>query len=175
MLPATIRSRCQQLAVRPPPLAEITQWSGRDAILNDTVSLAAPALTPLQWLEALDGEASDHDARWRQELISVLERTASPLTVADSWAKGDADHVLGWLVRMLHGLIRLRCVEHPSKLITESGDPSLHNAARALNLRTLFQRAEEAERLRTDLAGGINVQLAMRALVLGFVSDKGMT
>ena len=82
---------------------------------------------------------------------------------------------MSWLIRSLQGLIRLRCTQHGSKLVTESEDVSLHNAARALSLRRLFDRLEEAERLRSDLSGGINVQLAMRALVLGFVSDKGMT
>ena len=132
-------------------------------------------LTPLQWLEALDAGAGDADQKRCQQLIAVLQRRASPLEVADIWAKGDPDHTLAWLIRMLHGLIRLRSVRNGSKLITESADSSLHNAARALDLRALFQRAEEAERLRSDLTSGINVQLAMRALVLGFENDKGMT
>jgi hypothetical protein len=44
-----------------------------------------------------------------------------------------------------------------------------------LSLRALFERLDEAERLRSELAGGVNVQLAMRALLLGFLPDKGIT
>jgi DNA polymerase-3 subunit delta' len=175
LLPATVRSRCQQLSLRLPDASELADWAGKRPDVADAVTLAAPALSPLQWLEALDGEGIDADEAHRQQLIAVLEERGNPLEIADAWSKGDADHTLAWLVRMLHGLIRLRCVRNGSKLITESADSSLHNAARALSLRTLFQRVEEAERLRRDLTGGINVQLAMRALVLGFAADKGMT
>jgi DNA polymerase-3 subunit delta' len=175
LLPATVRSRCQQLAIRPPTAADLADWSGHRLPGSDAVTLAAPPLTPLQWLAAIDAGERDEDEERRLQLIAVLERRGSPLAVADTWSKGDVDHTLAWLVRMLQGLIRLRCVQNGSKLVTESADSSLHNAAKALSLRALFERVEEAERLRTDLAGGINVQLAMRAFVLGFESDKGMT
>lgn len=175
LLPATVRSRCQQLAIRRPEASELIDWAGRAGHEGDLVGRAAPSLTPLEWLEASDAGEDDSNAERRLQLLSILERRGSPLEIADIWSKGDPDHTLAWLVRMLQGLIRLRCVQNGSKLITESADASLHNAARALSLRALFQRVEEAERLRTDLTGGINVQLAMRALVVGFVSDKGMT
>lgn len=175
LLPATIRSRCQQLAVRGPSASQLARWSGERAGAADALEQAAPPLSALQWLEGLGADDDSDASQWRRQLLEVLTADANPLAVADAWVKGDADHVLAWLIRMLHGLIRLRCVEDASKLVTESADASLHNAARALSLRTLFQRAEDAERLRSELTGGINVQLAMRALLLGFVSDKGMT
>lgn len=175
LLPATIRSRCQQLAVQVPDPGELSQWSGGGADEKDSAELAGPPLSPLARLEAMNGGESITDAELRGQLIEVLQHRGNAVAIADRWAKGDVDHTLAWLVRVLQGLIRLRCVQNGSKLVTESADTSLHNAARALSLRTLFQRVEEAERLRTDLTSGINVQLAMRALVLNFESDKGMT
>ena len=170
LLPATVRSRCQQLRLQPPTAAVLQNW------LPEADTAQRLALTPLEWLgEHAEGEGTAASQQRAGQLASVIAERGNPLEVADEWAKGDADHILAWLIRTLHSLIRRRFIENASKLVTESGDTSLHNAASALSLRTLFNRLEEAQRLRGELAGGINVQLAMRALLLEFVPHKGMT
>ncbi len=175
LLPATVRSRCHQLALPVPDAASLAQWTKHRDADFDALQAAAPELSPMQRLEALESDTADSERTRRDQLTEILRRRGNALAVADQWSKDDVDHILGWLVRMLHGLIRLRFMQNGSKLVTESRDSSLHNAARALSLRTLFDRLDEAERLRGELASGINVQLAMRALLLGFVPDKGMT
>jgi len=175
LLPATVRSRCQQLALHPPDEVTVARWAARRTAEPDVLQAIAPQRSPLSWLESLESDAEDAERERSKQLAELLGRRANALTIADQWSKGDVDHTLAWLVRMLHGLIRLRFMQHASKLITESGESNLHNAARALSVRALFDRLDEAERLRSELAGGINVQLAMRALLLGFLPDKGMT
>jgi len=175
VLPATVRSRCQKFGLRPPERATVESWAQRGAAADGAAQTLMPAQTPLHWLEELQADGSGDLANRSQQLADVFLARGNPLEIADEWAKRDTDHVLEWLVRTLHGLIRVRCDQHGSKLITDSVDAGLHNAASALSLRRLFDRLEEAERLRRDLAGGLNVQLAMRALVLGLTADKGMT
>lgn len=175
VLPATVRSRCQQMRLQPPNRAAVARWAHSDDERSDDLEGFAPLLTPLRWLESLEAERDGSATARIRQFADILGARGNPLQIADEWAKGDTDHILEWLIRMLHGLIRLRCDQHGSKLVTESADASLHNAASALSLRRLFDRLEEAERLRRELAGGINVQLAMRALLLGFAADKGMT
>jgi DNA polymerase-3 subunit delta' len=175
LLPPTVRSRCQQIGVPIPNETALLQWMGRQEAGADVLQAAAPQRSPLQALAMIAGDAQDSEKTRCIQLAEILERRGNALTLADQWSKGDVDHTLAWLVRMLHGLIRLRFVQHGSKLITESDESSLHNAALALSIRVLFNRLDEAERLRGELSGGINVQLAMRALLLGFIPHKGMT
>jgi len=174
VLPATVRSRCQQLRLQAPQRSTLTQWFPGGAAAADDLDSYAPQLAPLRWLESLEADRDGAQATRSRQFADLVSGVGNPLAIADDWAKGDTDHTLDWLTRRLQGLIRARCDRHGSKLITESADPSLHNAASALSLTRLFDRLEEAERLRRELAGGINVQLAMRALVLGFVPDKGL-
>lgn len=170
-LPATIRSRCQRLNVAPPSLDAIAEWLDRNREEIASLALAAGD-TPLAIVEAsLDSDLSQNKVL-DDKLLLVSRGEADPVAVADEWLKLDVERVLGWLVRRLHRAIRSRVAPDASTEVTDRAAESLHNAWRGLTLRKLFDQHEAAQKLLTQLGGGINAELALRALLLGFEPDR---
>ena len=174
-LPATVRSRCQQLTVHQPAAADVADWLAMPADSAkrlDAAQISRMHVSPLALAQLLETGVLERQAQLSEQIAAIGERTASPIAVADEWAKLDVDHTLEWLSSELRVAIRQRFLANASNLITESRSPTLHNTFRGLALRSLFARLDEAETLRNQLAGGINIQLALRALLLGFRPDK---
>jgi DNA polymerase-3 subunit delta' len=171
-MPVTVRSRCQRLRIRPPSAAVLAQWLGdRAPDLHGSGALASP----LQLARALDpGEAPGYESL-EEQMTGVIERRLDPIGVADEWTKRDVDHILEWLTQTLQAAIRRRSAADHSNLFTESGQNRLHNLWQPSTLRSLFVQLEKAEALRNQLGGGVNVQLALRALLLGFRHDRDVS
>jgi DNA polymerase III subunit delta' len=169
-LPATIRSRCQRINVAPPPLDALAAWLGRPA-----AEVAALALATGSSALALSGASMQVDSSINKgledKLVLVSKGELDPVGVADEWLKLDVERVLAWLLRRLHLAIQSRVAPGASNAVTDRAAEPLHNAWGALTLRKLFDQHEAAERLLNQLGGGINAELALRALLLGFEPD----
>jgi hypothetical protein len=94
------------------------------------------------------------------------------LVVAQSWAKERTDVALAWLARRLHAEIRIR-LGGGSTEVTVPGVATLHNAWEGVPTRTLFDQHAKAEQLRNLLGSGLNVDLALQALLNGFSVSRG--
>jgi len=73
---------------------------------------------------------------------------------------------------MLSNEIRARLAPG-STSVTDRAAVTLHNAWRDLTLRRLFEQHEKAERLLGLVGSGINLELGLQALLLGF--QRGST
>lgn len=170
-LPATIRSRCQSLPVRCPPVAEALAW----------LDGAGTGQEGVDWMPLLDAArgAPFRAIDWQQNgfynIYNELETTfygistnrLDPQVVADQWLSGDIEAVLNWLSTSLQSVIRARLapdVIEDGKLA--SGE--LRDAWKPLTTQFLFEQLENVELLLGKLGGGINVELAVRALLPGF-------
>ena len=176
-LPATIRSRCQSLAVQCPSAADAVAW----------LRIAMPGQARLSgrhfwpWLRDLRFEPlplRERDLlkknKYLQEQFKLIyEYGIDPQKVADEWLKEDIELALDWLEARLQAMIRARLA--PDKAIPdgkreteESGD-----AWRRWGTLFLFQQLQKVELLLRQLGGGINVDLATRSLLLEFQSQGG--
>ena len=170
-LPATIRSRCQSLTVPLPGAPETAIW------LCDM----DPTLQPDDWLALLDlaqgvpfrtitfkSSAFYRNYKELSNKINLISTNRlDPQTVADEWLKGDIELALSWLTSRLQAVIRARLA--PYHVRKGSNQPAqVPNAWQALKTRFLFQQLQNAELLLRHVGGGINVDLAVRALLLGF-------
>jgi DNA polymerase-3 subunit delta' len=170
-LSPTIRSRCQTLLVRPPSTEQALEWLRGHARLGRAELDRLLALTggsPLQLLDAIERELPRLDRELEEKLVLISRNRIDPHAVADEWMKEEATVRLEWLIRRLQLAIRARLAPRASKPFTDSGSDTLHNAWQVLTLRRLFSQLGAAERLREQWGGGINVDLALRALLLGF-------
>lgn len=170
-LPATIRSRCQRLYVARPTRAEVAAWLG----VSPQDLTAAWTLTggaPLKVAAVTADDKSNETSRLSEQLSLVSEDKAPIQAVADSWVKADPELALTWLTRELHQQIRARLAPG-STSVTDRGAVTLHNAWRDLTLRRLFEQHEKAERLLGLVGSGINLELGLQALLLGF--QRGST
>jgi hypothetical protein len=94
--------------------------------------------------------------------------------VAQSWAKGDVELALSWLLRRLHEEVRARVtVAGGSTGVTVPGPATLHNAWAALPARTLLEQYDRAEKLLNQLGSGLNVDLALQAMLSALVVNRG--
>jgi DNA polymerase III subunit delta' len=173
-LPATIRSRCQRLNVARPSQAEVARWLGRDS-----EELSGPwritGGSPLQ----IAAFFSDGDQRiikqLSDELALVCRDEIEVGTVAASWAKSNAELALTWLTRELNRHIRARLATSDSTSVTDPQGGALHNGFGQLTLTRLFDQYDTADRLLGQLGSGLNIELALQAMLLGFQRNRGST
>jgi DNA polymerase-3 subunit delta' len=171
-LPATVRSRCQRLNLARPSPEEFGRWVG-----------AAPESFAGAWLltggSPLETAALIRDSNFninnelRDQLALASRDEIDVQSVAGAWVKADPERALTWLTRELHRQIRLRLAPGVSTSVTDHEAAILHNAWSKLTLRRLFEQHETAERLLNQLGSGINMDLALQALLLGFQANRG--
>jgi DNA polymerase-3 subunit delta' len=168
-LPATIRSRCQHLKLRPPALENVARWLG---VPLEVVGEALPAVgpTPLAIAAALREGDSSLFNKLEKDVTALSQDKIDAQTVAQTWAKGDTALALAWLRRRLHAELRLRL---GSTEVTAPAGAALHNAWRLLPERVLFDAYDRAEKLLNQLGSGLNVELALMALLNALVVNRG--
>lgn len=169
LLPATILSRCQRLTVSAPTHAIGLDWLGH-----------CSRAQPPQWAELLD---LARQAPWRalalngnnylklnnelEALInSISNNGEDPVRAASSWAKGDTAVFLDWLVSYLERAVRAESTGRNG--VTELNLAILHNVREPGRL--LFRLLDETRNLREAVGTGLNMELALRALLQEFVS-----
>jgi DNA polymerase-3 subunit delta' len=173
-LPATVRSRCQTLALQAPAAEVGAAWlqPALAPMLADAGELRGLlALTggaPLRALELQLAEKININKELSDIFESIYRKKLDPQQVADSWVKSDPALLLEWLVVRLEASIKRRLAPEAWTSVTDPGDDRLHNAWGGLTLRTLFERHRDARQLLDDLGGGVNLELALRVLLLGF-------
>lgn len=163
-LPATIRSRCQQLGVASPGRDAAARWLGREPGTVPPETAAAPFGQP----DASDTGTSKEINELQDTLDRISNGRLDPLEVADRWLKCDLDRLLAALAARLQHAIRARYGRRGSNSVTDPAEDIMHNALDGLGIALLFEQLDAAERLRDQAGRGINVELALRVLLSGF-------
>lgn len=171
-LPATIRSRCQRLNLARPSIDQLAAWVGVPPAKIGPAWLLAGG-SPLQTAALLADRKASESNILRDQLSLVSRDEVEVQSVADAWTKGDVELALTWLTRELHRQIRLRLAPAVSTSVTDRDEGMLHNAWSKLTLERLFEQYETAERLLNQLGSGINMELALQAMLLGFRGNRG--
>lgn len=164
-LPATLRSRCQRIAVRAPIRAQSLAWleaargPGDWAAVLDVIGeapLAAAALDP----QAL--------GKLREETWGGLEAlragAADPVAAADRWSRSELPLRLACIENWLTERIRRSLAP-----VVESAEvrASAHprGADSAIKPRTLFELLDGVRELKAQLSTPINRSLALESLL----------
>lgn len=172
-LAATIRSRCQHLALRPPAAASVARWLGvSPAAVAEAQRLVGAA--PLRLAAAIQASEISLFNKLESDLTAVCEDRLEPQTVAQAWAKGDTELAIGWLRRRLHEELRRRSGQGGgSTEVTVPTGATLHNAWRSVPVRNLFEQYDRAEKLLNQLGSGLNIELALQAMLNALVVTRG--
>jgi DNA polymerase III subunit delta' len=166
-LPSTIRSRCQTLAVRGPA-------AGTGSGADGPVALSRTERAPLLAAQRDGHSYSIFINELEDTLKQIVENRRDPQAVADDWRKGDLPAILDWLIGRIHRAIRAGILAG-SNPVTEAPPRLLHNISSVLTVNALFEQLDSAERLRDQLGRGVNTELALSALLLGFRPERGRT
>ena len=171
-LSATIRSRCQHLAVRGSGVAEAREWFAGDGM--DPGSLP-PVMLQRRPIAAarllLDDIYLSKYKELESDIRLLLEGAASPYELAEAWAGDDPELALSCLIERLRLGIRSRLVPSHSNLITDRNGGLTDNASQRIALGALFAVLQMAENLRDQLGRGTNVELALKSMLVAL--DRG--
>ena len=172
-LAATIRSRCQRVELRAPETQRVAEWLGVEpAIVRDAQRSVGTA--PLSVAAAIRGDGYSIFNKLESDLTAISQDRLDPQAVAQSWAKGDTALALHWLRRRLHAELKARLTNPSgSTEITVPAATALHNAWRPLPDRALFDAYDRAEKLLHQQGSGLNVELALLAMLNALVANRG--
>lgn len=173
-LPATVRSRCQQMRIAVPPTDTAVRWLQGQGAADDAATLLALADgSPLKAL-ALDGEGG---AQRRMEAFrsfsEVVAGRRDPIAVAAEWARGEPVRFFEWIEGWLVDMIRLCSAGEPPRLDHDNLGEQLRRLAGDLGFPVLYDLLDQIQRARRLAGTTVNDQLLLEDVLLGWVAAHG--
>jgi DNA polymerase-3 subunit delta' len=134
LLPATVRSRCQQIALTPPTQQQAMQWLAQSGVSQPELALAQAGGAPLL---AAELNNPDYWAARQTFLDGLCAREIAPLALAERFADKPIPQLINWLQRWSYDLCMLGC-----------GQPLRYNPDRKEVLLTTSKRLKNIEIMR---------------------------
>ena len=159
LLPATVRSRCQKIAIKPPPRAEAAAWldaQGVSAKVEDiALALDFCADAPLKARALLEGDGLAHGLDIQRKLLDLAHRQPISPELADCWA-ARASESWSWVCYWLKHWLS---VSLETKAKASDTERALLPVSRPVDLARAWQQALEGRQLaetsmRSDLLFG---------------------
>jgi len=174
-LPATIRSRCQQLRVEVPARDVALCWlAGQvpEDQLDIYLQLAHGA--PLEALrQAQDGLILLRRERF-DALLGILDGSCSALAVAQDWSKDEEFQGIRWMRDWLMDLLRIRLTGRTESVCSADLAEALAGLARRLESKVMFRQLDSINSLLRLTAGSLNRQLLTEDVLLAW-AEQGRT
>ncbi|MEQ1774109.1 MAG: DNA polymerase III subunit delta' C-terminal domain-containing protein [Burkholderiales bacterium] len=163
LLPATIRSRCQQLALSPPTLKEAAEWLKQNGASNPELALAQAGGAPVLAAEL------DTDEYWvsrKQFLDGLSSRAFEPLALAEKFATHPVPQLINWLQRWTYDLASL-CFQQRLRYNPDFKD-ALTLAANKANGLEMLRFHRELVRFQRIVNHPLNARLLIEDLMLRY-------
>jgi len=174
-LPATIRSRCQQLRITPPGQAAGKAWlegqlEGEHEDAGLYLQLAGGA--PLEALRLARTGVVEARREQFQALVQVLDGKIDPLALAETWSKDESLQPIHWLRDWLMDLLRIGMTGQTDGIRSVDLRDMLATTARRLNSRALFRQLEHINRTLRITGGILNRQLMAEDILLAWAAQR---
>ncbi len=104
LLPATVRSRCQQIALTPPTHQQAVQWLEENGVSQPGLALAQAGGAPLLAAELNNPE---YWAERQAFLDSLCAREVDPLALAERFSDKPIPQLINWLQRWSYDICML--------------------------------------------------------------------
>ena len=166
-LPATIRSRCQQIRFTSPPDKQAISWLQEQGITADPRTLLGlTSGSPLSALALSQPEIMQERSQQLSEFLALAKGEQDLTAVAGRWAGLDQTRTLIWLSGWLIDIARLQAAEDCVQLFNPDQRDALHTAGKGLESKLLHQLLEEVHEA-CHLAGStLNSQLMLENLLI---------
>jgi len=172
-LPATVRSRCQQLRIAAPDPAMAQAWLATQLDGQDPeryLQLANGA--PLEALRLAESQVIDSRRKQFLALVSVLEGKADPLAVAADWGRDERLQPVHWLRDWLMDMIRIRATGQNGAVHSVDLAEGLAKLASRLDGRILFRQLDNINRMLRSNDGSLNRQLMVEDILLAWAAQQ---
>lgn len=163
LLPATIRSRCQQLALRPPTREESLQWLATQNIKDAELALAQAGGAPL--LAAQFAEA-DYLEQRAQFLDGLAAREFDALAVAARHYQQSVPPLIHWLQRWTYDMVSLKCTGRIR--YNPDRQDALTRAAGRINALEMLRFHRELVRFQRVIHHPLNSRLLLEDLMMRY-------
>ncbi|HEX7046602.1 MAG TPA: DNA polymerase III subunit delta' [Gammaproteobacteria bacterium] len=166
-LPATIRSRCQQLAVPRPPAQASFDWLRAEGVSQPELALAYARGVPLRAKALAESDFLRQRGELLQRLAAVQGRGASVVTVAGEFEALDSVAVVEFLDAVTDDLVRLsQLPEDATRLRNPDLLNSLKTLADRVNLTALHRYRIALGEARRLVETPVNPRLLLESLLL---------
>lgn len=168
-LPATIRSRCQQVRFPIPAGSVSGPWlerQGGGAHADLLLRLADGA--PLRALELAQQDILTERRRWFGEWMDIIRGKAAPPTVAQRWVGDPELRPLYWLGSFVMDLIRLHN-DSRERIKNIDMEDVLNEISELVPERDLHRRLDRIQRAQSlAVQSGVNRQLLLEELLISW-------
>lgn len=169
-LPATIRSRCQQLRFAVPELAQGLGWlqprldAGQDA----NALLAQAGGAPLRALSILDDPMQPKRSELLQAMAALRQNQAEPVGIAEKWRKIGAEKVLNCMQNLILDMMRLKAAGDAPWLDNPDLRDNVDSLQRSMDLLQLQQVHDHLEKLVGWVSQNVNDELVMEDAMISW-------
>ena len=162
----TIRSRCQQLHLAPPPESEALGWLQQySAVEQPLLPLRLANGAPLEAQRLLEPELLQQRAQALEQFLALGEGRGDPVATAAAWMKMDLPLLFQWLGGWVADILRLGS-RHPAPRLNNpdrAGELASHAAGMSpVRLHRFWQQVVESREL---LQTNLNPQLMLESLL----------
>jgi DNA polymerase III subunit delta' len=169
LLPATIISRCQQLAFSIPSHDVARAWLKRQAPAADADRLLALAAgAPLKALELSAGNWLEARQAVFKNVVHMVADIESPVTIAAHWQQFAPEPLLSWLLSGLTDIAKLRADSAFNRLNNPDVDQELRALAKRIDSQAVFTLYDTMLQHRRRQQGSHNPQLMIEHIVLAW-------
>ena len=171
-LPATIRSRCQQLHLRSPDREVALNWlmeQQPDADSELLLDLAADA--PLLAREMGEGNILEDRERRFTQLVDLRNGTADPVNIAQEWCKDTDLKMIAWLQGWLMDMIRIQQTGGRATVRNRDLEGGLQAMAGGMDITGLFNRLDRVTQALRYRSANINQQMMIEDLLIAWVAQ----
>jgi DNA polymerase-3 subunit delta' len=172
-LPATVRSRCQQLRIVAPDSQVALDWleaQGHGEAAQTYLQLAHGA--PLEALKQAQADSISTRRERFDALVSILENRVSPLAVAQGWSKDEDMQGIRWMREWLMDLLRIGMSGQTEQIRSADLRDGLSTLARRLDSKGIFELLERINRTLRLTAGSLNRQLLTEDILLAWATQR---
>ncbi|MFC1749729.1 DNA polymerase III subunit delta' [Pseudomonadota bacterium] len=166
-LPATIRSRCQEIRFQVATAESGEAWLRSQGVSGDPKLLLALADGAPLKAKAL---ADDNIIQERQDSFNTLEnmakQTIDPIGAAASWVKAGPEPVLSWFYLWSVDMVRLKSCQTPPHVSNQDIQSNLLNLANQVSLKALLLWQERVQSALREIEGNSNATLVMESVLM---------
>jgi DNA polymerase-3 subunit delta' len=171
-LPATIRSRCQQIRLQAGDQEQNARWlAGRCDTPSPELFIALANGAPLQALQLAQGQALEERQRRFQMLVAIQAGRESPLTAAQNWAADEDLQGLRWMREWIMDLLRIRLGGAAQDIHGVDLRDGLIRLAWKLDSKVLFTLLDGITRMLNLADSTLNRQMMMEDILLGWAEQ----
>lgn len=165
-LPATIRSRCQQMTFNPVPDEIAEPWLKAelpDAELAPLLAISAGA--PLRAIQIAQASGLETARETLEDLLALKQRKVNPLGVVQAWTDRPLPTLLAEIGMAMSDITQLLAQQAAPRLFLPACTSQLQSLSSNLDLSAVFQFIDSLNQRRQKLHHNLNSQMLLEALV----------